>query len=472
MSKGHELVKVGDSTLSVLEKPPPDCEEVVKARKNLMGSVDLKGFVTDLTTVGKFIRIAYNGVAGETDLQILMRNLGFEIAELCDDSSLAITKFRAAADSIVTDMTGAYEFFLEDMEEMAFTAIDSMQDSAKDMAVTAEALQLRFQEQKKKVLDVCEKTAKMKGVERKELELMKQKQKEKEAEQERISRDEELAAKEKQALQKAIEDAAVEEEKVAESLAPNAADVVLGVITAGVYPALRQLVLAISMKRVQEKIDKLHERKKKEIERQRKDLAELEKCAKEIAKCSGEQNIQNTAITALHGAVGALGRLAATMQKAATFWKSMQNHCDEQAKGKLEGLLETAKQYETPHKRQIAYRSNPVKKRAVQQYAAWVAVEVVCDEYIKQIAGSREELYRYLSENPTVEESKDRIGLLCHEFSEEIKEQNQMITQRIKEIEEQREKEKLKEIEEQREKEKLQGIEEQREKEKLQEHTT
>ena len=97
----------------------------------------LVGFLNDIVTVGKFIRIAYNGVAGNSELQIKMRNLGFEIAELCDESGLTINKFRMTADSIVTDLTSAYQYFLDDMEDYAITVLESVGESAKKMAAAA-----------------------------------------------------------------------------------------------------------------------------------------------------------------------------------------------------------------------------------------------------------------------------------------------------------------------------------------------
>ena len=41
----------------------------------LLGPLDLKSLVSDLSYVGSFIRLAYNGVAGETELQIKVFNI-------------------------------------------------------------------------------------------------------------------------------------------------------------------------------------------------------------------------------------------------------------------------------------------------------------------------------------------------------------------------------------------------------------
>ena len=440
-SEDSRIVKVnyeGDS-LSVVEKPPRDCKAVVEARENMLGTVDLDGFLSDLVTVGKFIRIAYNGVAGDTDLQTTMRELGFEIAELCDDSGLTISKFRMTADSIVTDLTGAYQFFLDDMEEMAITAIASVGDSAKKMADDAQKLCDRFKEEKGKVLTACKNTASKKGMEEDTLKNLIEKEKEMEAESERQAMEQLLAAEEEKKLQKEIESAIVEEEKVAEKLSVNAADVVLGVITVGILPAYRLSKAAKAMDKIQDKIDRLHKNKKDEVERQRKALKHMEQCAKQIAQCSDKQtSVRDQAIPALHGAVGALSNLATIMQKAATFWKSMQQMCEEQASGKLEALLGTAQKYEDPVKRQKAYQNPAVKKRAVKMYVSWVAMEAVCDDYVKKIKVSREELFSYLCENPTVEESQKRIQLLCREFSERIDKANAKMNEEIKQIDDEK----------------------------------
>ena len=436
-----ELVEYDGDELSVVKKPPRDCQAVIKARDHMLGTVDLDGFLSNLVTVGKFIRIAYNGVAGDTDLQIAMRELGFEIAELCDDSGLTINKFRMTADSILTTLTGAYQFFLDDMEEMAISSIKSVGKSAKKMAAAAEVLCNRFKEEKEKVLKVCRDTAEKKGMEEKDLKELEEKERKMKIESEQQAKEKLRAAEEERTLQKEIESATAEEEKVAEKLATNAADVVLGTITFGVYPVYRISKAAKVIHRIQDKIDRLHENKVKEVERQREALKQMEKCAKEIAQCSNKAtNVRSQAIPALHGAVGALSNLAVIMQQAAAFWAQIENNCQEQSSGELEELLENAKKLENPEKRLKAYQSNTVKTCAVKMYVSWVAMETVCDDYIKKIKVSREELYSYLSENPTIEESKARIHLLCREFKERIDKENKKMTEQIKQIEEDKKK--------------------------------
>ncbi len=88
-----------------------------------------------------------------------------------------------------------------------------------------------------------------------------------------------------------------------ESLEPHAADVVLGVLTAGVYPVYRIHKASKVARGVQEKAAKLQDSKKKEIERRRVALREIANCASEIARCTDKAvNVQDPAIFALHDA--------------------------------------------------------------------------------------------------------------------------------------------------------------------------
>ena len=261
---------------------------------------------------------------------------------------------------------------------------------------------------------------------------------------EKLAKEQLHAAEEERKLQREIEKATAAEERVAEKLAPNAADVVLGLVSVGIFPAFRLSKVSKGLQGIhwQDKIDHLHDYKVKEVERQRKVLGQMEECARQIAQCSNKAtNIREQTIPALHGAVGALSKLATIMQKAATFWKSMQQKCKEQCDGKLQQLIkDVAELYEDKEARLEVYRSPATKEHAVRLYASWVAMETVCDEYIKKIKVSREELYSYLCENPTIEESKARIKLLCREFSERIDEEKAKMEKQMKQIEEDKQK--------------------------------
>ena len=270
------------------------------------------------------------------------------------------------------------------------------------------------------MLKVCRDTAEKKGIEEKHLKELEEKEEDLKFVFEKLEKEQLHAAEKERKLQKEIEKATAQEERVAEKLAPNAADVLLGVASFGIFPAFRLSKVAKGLQGIQDTIDYLYENKVKEIERQRKALGQMAECARQIAQCSNKATtVREQTIPALHGAVGALSNLATIMQKAATFWKSMQQQCKEQCGGKLQALLKgVAELYEDKETHLQAYKSPAIKERVVKLYASWVAMETVCDDYIKKIKVSREELYSYLCENPTIEESMARIKLLCREFKE------------------------------------------------------
>ena len=231
---------------------------------------------------------APDGVAGGTELQSAIREIGFEIAELYDDSHRTIRMLRMTADSMLTNFIGGYRFFLDGMEEMGITAVESSTDSAKQMAASAKQLYARFEEEGQKIGKVCDDTFRA-------------------------------------------------------------------------------------------QIDEVKQH-----------------------------------------AVSALQHLVRIMLSAAYFWKSMECYCEEQSSGKLEMIMAKALKYENPEKRRKVFQSPVMKKRAIEMYASWVAMEAVCDEYVKKTKGSREELYKYLCENPTLEESQGLIHQLFREFVEQF----------------------------------------------------
>ena len=437
MADSSALVQYEGETLSVLEKPPRECKAVVAAKKQALGVFDLNDFLDKLVMVGKFIRIAYNGVAGDSNLQIVMRELGYEIAELCDESGLAIGQFRITADSVLTDLTVAYQFLLDDMEEMAVTSLENIGQSAKSMVETTEKLVQRFEDEKNKVKQVYRDTAIKKGAKENDLKELEEEEKKWQAESDQREKERELAVKEEEKLHKEIESAYKDEMKATEQLAPNAADVVLGIVSLGVVPIVRQHYAASIMKNIHSRLERLQKHKKEEVERQRAALNDIAQFAKKIIDCSDkEMNVKEQAIPALHAAVGALNILVTIMQSAATFWRTIQTQCEEMAKGKMKNLMETAKKYEDPSKRMKAYQSSGVKQRAMKAYVEWEAIEGICDDCVSKVKISREELYKYLRENPTIEESKKRIALLSREFQEDIAKADKELMKKMEEIDE------------------------------------
>ena len=120
----------------------------------MLGSIDLAILADDLGRVGNFVRIAYNGVAGYTDLQIKIRRIGYDVTKLCDISAVTVSMFKRASTSILADLQGTYQFLLDRLEDMALETLAAVNDVAKDMAGAAEQLSKEFDEQSSQHLEI------------------------------------------------------------------------------------------------------------------------------------------------------------------------------------------------------------------------------------------------------------------------------------------------------------------------------
>ena len=148
-----------------MEIPSSGTVVVQDEKKRLLGSVDLPTLVTDLGRVGNFVRIAYNGVAGYTELQITIREIGVNVTKLCDKSAVTVSKFKQASGSIIGDLQGTYQFLLDGLEDMALETLHSVTDVAKDMAAAANQLHKDFDEESGRVETALKETMKTKGSE-------------------------------------------------------------------------------------------------------------------------------------------------------------------------------------------------------------------------------------------------------------------------------------------------------------------
>ena len=77
-------VDIEGESFDLVTLPNPKSVLVRKAKENLLGSLDLASLVDDLGKLGNFIRVAYNGVAGNTEIQIKVQKVGYKITNLAD----------------------------------------------------------------------------------------------------------------------------------------------------------------------------------------------------------------------------------------------------------------------------------------------------------------------------------------------------------------------------------------------------
>ncbi len=135
--------KLGPSSF----KFPSDYSEIVKEQEaRLLGAVDLRSLLQDFKRVGKLV---YHGIiaykAGGSipqcvELRITMKDLGYDIAQLCDKSARTAA---LASGSILVDLKCT---LLEDPEK-SVEMLDVVKKFADGMTIAAEVLQLDFEKQ-------------------------------------------------------------------------------------------------------------------------------------------------------------------------------------------------------------------------------------------------------------------------------------------------------------------------------------
>jgi len=156
-------------------------------------------------------------------------------------------------------------------------------------------------------------------------------------------------------------------------------------------------------------------------------LGKMTEFAMKIKECRTEENMAEVAVEALHYSIGALKELSAVMMQAAQFWKQMQDHCHSLADSEMQKQMKMAMKLYTDEKRRKVWTSNGFKIKAIHFYAGWVALHSVCSVYIEQIKKTQRDLYEYLKENPTWEESRKNVKSLAETFLSDLKQDQKAI---------------------------------------------
>ena len=438
------LVEVENEQYSLIKVPAETSAVVVAERKRLLGELDLEALVDDLSRAGKFIRVAYNGVAGNTELQITVQGIGYDVSKLCDKASITVVKFTRASNSVILDLQSTYEYLLDGLEEMAVDTLGAVSKLAGDMAVAAKELGKAFQEEEEKIEKTLKETQLKKGEEEK---YKQENEKHKQRQAEAIKTKEAAAAAEKKS-EEAYRQAQQEEIKNA---AASSGLTALSVLSVCFLPFAAPLTIAgavVTGKKArearQEKIRQL-EAMKHHGEERKKAFKEIAEFARKIQEYDANAEMGfggDAAIDALHEAVGALKSLTVVMMRAADFWGKMQVHCASISDMKMDERLEKALKVGEA-KRKAVWASPAFKRGAIYYFAQWVALQGVCVTYSKKIKTIQEQLYSSIQENPTREQSRASIRAIASDLLKEIEEANKTIAEeqaqsdkKIKELEE------------------------------------
>ena len=424
-------VTINDVQYSILSAPPESSAVVLAERDALNGSLDLKTLVDDLASVGQFISIAYNAINasgpkhGIAELLIEVQNLGYDITKLCDKSAVTVSSFKSTSQRILMELQAAYQYLLDGLEDMAVDSLACLSTLAEKMAKAAYELQQNFEEQEKKVKTALGNTIKTKIKEETHAIEMEERQKElvhlEKRQKELID---ESRVNEEEARKSREEYERKEDEEIGK-IKTGVMETVLNAVTSHVK--LGTMLFGSSRKDARERQGEWKKKSvrqleiEKEFRKQRNErLGKLTEFLMEMEKRKSEQSESETAATFLHQACGALKELSAVMMRAALFWTQLQKHCQSLAEYGIKDQIERCMQRDSEEKRLRIWTSTGFKVKAVTYYAKWVALHGMCHEYMGHIRNTQGKLYKYISENPTRNESRDSLPELVKNFSADI----------------------------------------------------
>lgn len=448
MAGVDKAVEIDGEIFTIDTIPNSSSKLVITTRDELLGDIDLKSLVADLGKLGNFIRVAYNGVAGHTELQISVQRVGYKITKLSDKSAVTVHSFKTTSREVLQELKGTYEFLLDGLEEMALETLSGLGELAGKMAKAAEELHDEFNQASEDVVTTLEATQTAKGTEEKEKERLRKQQQEFEMQRKQNEALQRGALEAEQEAQQLYREAQKREDDAydkANSLWTKLSDSVGKVFEAGAAAA------SLNPKKLLEKIDGLadssgvhKDRMQRANEEKLKALEDTQKqreirrnanqqClefAERIKNCADDESLAQVAIEALHESIGALKSLSATMMKACLFWKQMQMHCEALSGEDVTKLIERALKFPDEQKRLKVWTSKAFKSKAVNYYSKWVALDNVCEEYMVQIKETRADLYSYLQENPTIKESRIRVRELAARFTDDLKRDQKAIEEK------------------------------------------
>ncbi|XP_064633450.1 uncharacterized protein LOC135491482 [Lineus longissimus] len=401
--------------------PKASTQLVVKQRNALSADLDLPGLVEDLQKLGSFVRVAFYGVTGHTQLQIKVQKLGFTVAKLCQESDITVVLFKKACTEVIDTLQSTYEYLLDGFEDIAVDNLKALAEVAKKMADASDKLTNEFKTATGMVEATLEDTMTEKGNQENEKKKAQDKQKEEEtkAEQEKIKQ---KGAEEAEACKRAEYSSSARREDQAESNLNEAMRV-------NRDRSFFDRIFRSMNGEICQKRDILKEAREerlktlREIDRQREEklkaTLELKNCVLRMQQAKAGESLSEAAINALHGAQSALKAITVIMIQASKFWRLMHEHCKQMGNEQMVDKIE--KQMNKPEAIRLKlWGSKPFIKEGVQCYAKWVALEDVCTTYRDQIRGVEGQLYTYLKENPTTEEARQEVPAMAMALKDDL----------------------------------------------------
>ena len=356
-----------------MEVPEASTALVRQQEKYLLARVDPEALVADLSRVGKCVRIAYNGVAGYTELQIKIRRIAVNVSRLCDKSAITVGMFKQASGTVLVDLQATYHFLIDGLEDMGIETIHSTSRVAEEMKESAQKLADEFQEESERVEEALFDTIRTKHSEEDRKKLLEEKAKKYEIERAK----------------------AEEERKMTEQANDGSGDNFF-------LEAQKNLEEMRVLRKVRSKA-----------------LQDIAEYTMRMQNCKTDAELSQAAITFLFQATIGLKFLSPSMRKIAYFWEGVEAHCKNLVHQDMQRVIDIALK-KGPDDRIKLWNSPGFKTKVMDRYAKWVALDKVCGTYLGQIKEIQRELYDILMENLTTEQARINVRQLAATFSEEL----------------------------------------------------
>lgn len=411
---------------SITANPPVDSPIVEAEKETLRGVLDLESFVKDLGRVGKCIRVAYNGIGAAgpkfQELQIEVQRLGFDISKLCDKSAVTIASFKTTTRTVLFELKAAYQFLLKNRETIALDSFSVIAELAAKMAKAAEKLQKEFEDQDSKVVDALEQTERVGSQEKIRIADLRTQQ---EKTRVNVKIQEDLVTEHRKLEEEARAERRRYERKEDKAMSSKSGFLnrLGNVVTS--YFGLGSLFeddssAALKANRWRQKsIEKL-ENEKEQRKLKQDALHLMAELVHDIKAMGEERDLAEVATKALHKASGSLKQLIHLLRQAALFWNQLKEHCERLADDKLQRKIQKFVAEFSEEERREYWTSNEFKQRMFFFISKWVALHSVSSDYLEHIKLTQQDLYRYIQENPTHEESRQNLHDLAHHFEEDL----------------------------------------------------
>lgn len=410
---------------SMSANPPVDSPVVKAEIEILLGSLDLESFVRNLGLVGKYVRVAYNGIGAAgpkfQDLQNEVQSIGFDISRVCDKSAVTIASYKTTTRTVLFELKSSYEFLIASREVMALDSFSIIAELAEKMAKAAETLQIEFERLEVKVRDALQRTQSRRAEQKlrvSDLRVQQEKTRENVKTQEKLAKEHEKLEAEFRAERHRYErkeDKAISAKSGFLSRLGNA-------ITShfGLGSLFDEDNTARASKWRQKSIEKL-ENEKEQRKLKHAALQLMAEMIHEIKVMGEEEELSEVAVNALHKASGSLQQLIALLKQAALFWTHLKQHCLGIADDKLQQKIQKFVAEFSKEERKDYWTSNSFKQRMFLYISKWVALYSVSNDYLEQIKLTQNDLYKFITENPTYEESRRNLRQLAEDFEQDLK---------------------------------------------------